>query len=108
MKYVVSKQDESGTYAMPSHNSVTSNAIEVVGYSKQDILNMMQQSLEHIKTMSQYNLEQEEAERQRLHEWNMKQIEEWSKTKEQKLEEMLAQTTKHVLSYCFNIDKESV
>lgn len=52
-----------------------------------------------------YNPEQEEAERQRLHEWNMKQVEEWNKTKEQKLEEMLAQTTKHVLLYCFGIDK---
>lgn len=54
-----------------------------------------------------YNPEQE-AERERLREWSMKQLEEWNKTKEQKLEEMLAQTTKHVLLYCFNIDKEKM
>ena len=85
---------------------VSDKAREIMRQDDECVLDMLKQTLHTIQT--QYNPEQEEAERQRLHEWNMRQMEEWSKTKEQKLEEMLAQTTKHVLSYCFNIDKDSM
>lgn len=84
--------------------SVSDRAREILRQDDECVLNMLKQTLHTIQT--QYNPEQDEAERQRLHEWNMKQMEEWNKTKEQKLEEMLAQTTKHVLSYCFGIDRE--
>lgn len=86
--------------------AVSDKARGVLRQDDECVLNMLKQTLHTLRTQSQYNPEQEEAERQRLREWNMKQVEEWNKTKEQKLEEMLAQTTKHVLSYCFNIDKE--
>lgn len=86
-----------------TRQSVSDRAREILRQDDECVLNMLKQTLHNIRT--QYNPEQEEAERQRLREWNMKQMEEWSKTKEQRLEEMLAQTTKHVLSYCFNIDK---
>lgn len=66
-----------------------------------EIYNRVLEAMDNLPTF-----EETMKERQRLHEWNMKQMEEWSKTKEQKLEEMLAQTTERVLSYCFNIDKE--
>lgn len=86
--------------------AVSDRAREILRKDDECVLSMLKQTLHNIQT--QYNPEQEEAERQHLHEWNMKQMEEWSKTKEQKLEEMLTQTTKHVLLYCFNIDREKM
>lgn len=87
---------------------VSDRAKEILRQDDECVLDMLKQTLHTLRTQSQYNPEQEQAERQRLHEWNMKQMEEWNKTKEQKLEEILAQTTKHVLSYCFDIDKEKM